>query len=114
MAKAKMEAESADQTIEQLQTRYRDLHTKQIQADTNLKNATENLTRLKEEARQKFGTDDLDELRIKLESMKAENEEKRKNYQAELDRIETELATVEKKFASAEVPESGPEGGGLM
>jgi hypothetical protein len=44
----------------------------------------------------------VDELRRKLDAMKAENEEKRKNYQAELDRIETELATVEEKFASTE------------
>jgi hypothetical protein len=85
-----------------LQERYRDLHTKKIQADTNLENATKTLETLKEEARQKFGTDDVDELRRKLDAMKAENEEKRKNYQAELDRIETELATVEEKFASTE------------
>jgi chromosome segregation ATPase len=107
MAKTRPETQPADQTIEQLQARYRDLHTKQIQADTNLKNATDQLNKLKEEARQKFGTDDVAELRRKLESMKAANEEKRKNYQAELDRIEKDLAGVEKAFASAESPESG-------
>ncbi len=79
MAKTMVETESGDQTIEQLQARYRDLHTKKIQADTNLENATNNLAALKEEARQKFGTDNVDELREKLEAMKAENEEKRKN-----------------------------------
>jgi hypothetical protein len=108
MAKRRTEAESAEQSDEQsievLQDRYRDLHTKKIQADTNLENATNQLTALKKEAREKFGTDDVGELRSKLEAMKAENEKKREDYQAELDRIETDLAAVEAKFASAELP----------
>ena len=36
--------------------------------------------------------------------MKAENEEKRMNYQADLDRIEADLAAVEAKFAPAQEP----------
>jgi len=106
MTKAKMETESANQTIEQLQERYRDLHTKKIQADTNLDNAKAKLDELKQEALEKFGTDNVDELREKLRAMKAENEEKRKKYQAELDDIEANLANVERKFSSAESPQS--------
>jgi chromosome segregation ATPase len=106
MSKAKAEMDTGDQSIERLQSRYRDLHTKKIQADTNLDNATGNLKKLKAEAHEKFGTDDVDELRRKLDAMKAENEEKRKNYQAELDRIEAELQAVEKQFAEAEGAES--------
>jgi chromosome segregation ATPase len=102
MSKAKAEADTGDQSIERLQSRYHDLHTKKIQADTNLENATGNPAALKEEACEKFGTDDVDELRSKLDAMKAENEEKRKNYQAELDRIESELKAVERQFADAE------------
>jgi chromosome segregation ATPase len=101
-----METESANQTIEQLQERYRDLHTKKIQADTNLDNAKAKLDELKQEALEKFGTDNVDELREKLRAMKAENEEKRKKYQAELDDIEANLANVERKFSSAESPQS--------
>ena len=66
MAKAKSEPESGGQTIEQLQERYRGLHTKKIQADTNLENAKNKLDELKKEAREKFGTDDVEELREKL------------------------------------------------
>jgi hypothetical protein len=65
---------------------------------------------LKKEAREKYGTDDLNTLREKLDAMKAENEEKRMNYQAELDRIETELKSVEEKFASSETASPVPEG----
>ena len=102
MTKANTEANGAEQTIEQLQARYHDLHTKKITADANLKNAKEKLDELKEEARQKFGTDDLDELREKLRAMKAENEEKRKNYQAELDKIEADLQNVEKNLGTVD------------
>ena len=109
MSKAKSEVDPGDQNIEQLQARYRELHTKKIQADTNLENANRNLAALKDEGRQRFNTDDVDELREKLRAMKAENEEKRKNYQAELDRIETELAAVEKNLGSTEDAESDSE-----
>ena len=92
----------ADQTIEELQERYRELHTKKIQADTNLENAKDKLEELKAEALEKFGTNDIEKLREKLRAMKAENEEKRKNYQSDLDRIEADLANAEKNFADAE------------
>ena len=46
------------------------------------------LERLKKDAREKYDTDDLNELRKLLDNMKAENERKRAAYQAELDRIE--------------------------
>jgi chromosome segregation ATPase len=102
MAKPKKEADSGEESIEQLQNRYADLNTKKIEAGVNLENATRTLNTLKEEARQKFGTDDVADLQEKLKAMKVENEEKRKNYQAELDRIETELAAVEERFTSTE------------
>jgi hypothetical protein len=102
MTNTKLETTAAEQTIEQLQERYRDLHTKKIQADTNLENAKATLEELKEEARRSFGTDDIEQLREKLRAMKAENEEKRRNYQAELDRIEADLASVEKNLGEAD------------
>ena len=63
MTKSKMDANVADQTIEQLQERYRDLHTKKIQADTNLENAKAKLEELNAEALEEFGTSDVVELR---------------------------------------------------
>ena len=90
------------QSMEQLQARYGQLHKKQIQAETNLKNADNLLATLRKEAVEKYGTDNLEELRDKLASMKAENEAKRKDYQASLDKIENDLAEVEREFAGAE------------
>jgi hypothetical protein len=90
------------QSIEALQGRYNKLNTRKIQAETNLENARRQLEQLKQEAREKYGTDDVTALRAKLAELSAENELKRKNYQAQLDRIEGELEAVELKFADAE------------
>lgn len=78
------------------------MNTRKIQAETNLGNARQQLEALKEEARKTYGTDDVAELRAKLDAMKAENEAKRKNYQAELDGIEGALAAIEQNVASTE------------
>jgi hypothetical protein len=90
------------QTIETLQQRYQELNTRKIQAETSLGHARQQLETLKKEAREKFGTDDVAELREKLAAMKAENERKRQEYQAALDQIETDLAEVETNFAATE------------
>ncbi len=89
------------QSIEQLTERHLALNTRKIQAETQLETATEQLDKLKAEAREKYGTDDVEELSELLESMKAENEQKRLEYQRSLDRIESDLAEVEQKFAAA-------------
>ncbi len=95
------------QSIETLHQRYQALHTRKIQSETNLENARKELERLQREAREKYGTDDVDELRRKLEQMKADNEEKRRNYQADLDRIESQLSDIESKHEAISGGENG-------
>jgi chromosome segregation ATPase len=95
-------AQNGQQSIEQLQERYQQLNKRKIQAETNLDNARQQLAKLQDDARQKYGTADVAELRQKLAAMKSENETKRAGYQAELERIEAELTAVEQKFAAAE------------
>ncbi len=92
------------QSIEDLQSRYQKLNTRKIQAETNLGNAKKQLEQLQQEARDKYETDDLAALRNKLDAMKAANEKKRRDYQQQLDRIESELHTVEQRFAAPEQP----------
>ena len=75
------------QTIEELQRRYQLLRDKKVAAETNHKNAQERLDQLKKEARARYGTDNVEELQLKLEAMQAENAAKRMQYQADLDRI---------------------------
>jgi hypothetical protein len=89
------------QTIEDLKKRYSVLHEKKITAQADLNNAKKDLANLKKSAREQFGTDDLDELRAKLKQMKEDNERKRSEYQAHLEKIEAELTEVDRKFAEA-------------
>jgi len=89
------------QPIEVLQQRFQSLNTRKIQSETNLENARKELERLQREAREKYGTDDVDALRKKLEQMKSDNEEKRRSYQADLDRIESELSEIETRYERA-------------
>lgn len=94
--------EDGKQTIEQLTERYRRLNERKIQSATLLKHAQDQLEKLKSEAREKYGSDDLAVLEAKLADMKAENERKRAAYQAELDRIEGDLTQVEQEFQATE------------
>ena len=100
--------ESSKQTIQELQTRYRILDKKKTQAETNLDNAKKALKKLQDEARAKYETDDVAELRAKLKKMKDDNEEARREYQASLDVIEAELQGIETKLNAAETPSNNP------
>ena len=94
-------AGDARQDIEQLRRRYAALREKQITAQADLNNATKELERLKREARERHGTDDLTELTRMLEEMKRENERKRAEYQAHLDQVDQRLVEVEREFTKA-------------
>jgi uncharacterized coiled-coil DUF342 family protein len=107
MATSKTAATNGQQTIEQLNKRYKELNDKKVEADTKLRMTRDQLDDLKRKAREIYGTDDLAALRAKLEEMKTQNEEKRAAYQTELDRIEADLAQVEEKFAAAEAGTKG-------
>lgn len=96
----KAEPTPSEQPIEMLQQRYRDLNEKKIRAEAERDGARRQLDKLKADAREKYGTDDLAELQKRLDDMIAENARKRAAYQADLDKIERDLADVERKFAS--------------
>ena len=93
---------SGQQTIEELQKRYQHLRDKKVEAETHFRNAQTQLDELKRQARDTYGTDDVDELEQMLAKMRLENEQRRSQYQAELDRIEGDLASVEERFSLAE------------
>ena len=100
-ANTKAVAANGQQTIEDLQKRFEKLNTQKIQAGTKLEAARTQLEALQKEAREKYGTHDLAELRKKLDEMQSQNEQKRAAYQAELDQIEGDLAAVEQRFSAA-------------
>jgi hypothetical protein len=99
---SKKDSEADKQTIEELTERYQGLNKRKIQAETNLKNAQKQLDDLRKQAKKDYGTDDLEELKKKLDAMKQDNEAKRAKYQADLNKIETDLAEVEAKHGVGE------------
>jgi hypothetical protein len=92
--------------IEELRERYDSLKTQKITAEANLKTSKDNLEKLKKEAKEKYGTDDLTSLRAKLEEMKTENKRRLAEYQEHLTGIERQLAEVETRHAQAASQES--------
>lgn len=91
------EAAGKSQAFEELRQRYESLRDKKISAETQLKDSEERLDKLKKQARETYGTDDLDALQKKLETMKEENERLRADYQNHLDEVEGRLKTVEQQ-----------------
>jgi chromosome segregation ATPase len=89
------------QDIEQLRRRHTELDRRRAAAEANLKTANEQLEALRKQARQQYGTDNLEELRARLDAMKKENERKRQEYQAHLEQIEASLAEVERQHQAA-------------
>jgi hypothetical protein len=85
-------------SIEQLQTKYDELNRKKIEAETRHKVSQAELEKLKTHARAQWGTDNIDELKLKLVQMQRENEERRAKYQADLETIELRLSEVQAKF----------------
>ena len=96
---AKGAAKTAAPDIEALRKRHRELEHQKVTAQAHLQSATQQLDQLKTEAREQYGTDDLIELRKKLEEMKRENERKRVEYDRHLAQIETELRKIEEDGA---------------
>lgn len=93
-------ASSPEQDIESLKKRHKELDTLRTKARANLENAQKQLDELKAEARTGYGTDDLEQLRVKLAEMRKENEEKRATYEQHLDEIAAKLVEVEKAFTA--------------
>ncbi len=83
------------QDIHTLKRRYDELNKKKIRAETEKASSERRLAELQRKARDRYGTDDLDALREKLEAMKVENERRRREYQEHLDGIEAKLQEVE-------------------
>ncbi len=90
-----MAAANNPPTIDDLKKRYDSLEKARIRAETNLENARKQLEQLKGQAREQFGTDDIEKLRAMLDQMTAENESKRAAYQHHIEEIESKLQAID-------------------
>ena len=87
-------------SIEQLQTKYDELNRRKIEAETRYRDASDQLQKLRSQALSTWGTDDLDELKLKLVKLQEENEARRAKYQSDLQSIEAKLHEVDEKYQS--------------
>lgn len=85
-------------SIEQLQIKYDELNRRKIQAETRHRDASDQLQKLRSQALATWGTDDLDELKLKLVKMQEENESRRAKYQSDLQTIESKLKEIDEKY----------------
>lgn len=92
------------QEIEVLKQRFDRLSTQRTRAETQLEGARQELERLKAQAREAYGTDNLDELKQKLEAMREDNQNKRAQYQQALDKIEQDLQVIEAEYQQSIKP----------
>ena len=89
----------SSQTIEQLQSRHEALNKQKIQVETQRDHAISQLNELKSQAKELYGSDDVEQLKKTLAEMKAANKEKRSQYQASLNAIDADLAAISEKFS---------------
>lgn len=87
-------------SIEQLQSKYDELNRRKIEAETRHRDASDQLQKLRSQALVTWGTDDLDELKLKLVKLQEENEARRAKYQSDLQSIEAKLQEVDEKYQS--------------
>ena len=81
--------------FEELRRRFKKLNDDRIRAERDLEHASEEIDRLKNSAMEQFGTDDPEELKVKLEAMQKENAEKIKSYRQSIEEIEKGLKELE-------------------
>lgn len=81
--------------IDALTEQFQRLNKRKIESERDLVNAQQNLDKLKQQALEEYGTDQLDELKAKLQQIKNENSRKRSEYYLSLEKIEAELTKIE-------------------
>ena len=97
-----MAKSGASQTIEELQTRFDGLNKQKIKVETQREHALEQLEELKSQAKELYGSDDVEQLNSTLKNLKKKNEKMRSEYQSSLDQIDSELVEINEKFSEPE------------
>lgn len=96
-------AESSEtQSIAELQKRYESFMAEKVKYETQRDSAADELAKLKKQAMDQYGSDDIGKLEQMLADMKAENEKRTREYQASLDKIDQNLKDVRDSFAESQ------------
>ncbi len=88
---------TSDQSMETLKNRYKKLYDEKIRVETELKTTSTQLGTYQETAKANWGTDNIEELEMKLHTIKEANEKQRKDYQEHLASIEARLNAIKEE-----------------
>lgn len=94
--------QAVQEKLEVLKKDYRELDTRKIQTETNIKNLEQELERLREQAQKNYGTSDLEELKRLLEKRRLENERLVAEYEEHIRGIKDRLAAIDNQPAQEE------------
>ncbi len=86
---------AVQEKLEGLKKEYRELDTRRIQTETNIKNLEKELQRLREQAEKNYGSSDLEELKRLLEERRRENERLVHEYEEHIRGIKDRLAAID-------------------
>jgi chromosome segregation ATPase len=86
---------TVQEKLEGLKGDYKELETKKIQTETNIKTLEAELKKLREKAQESFGTSDLDELKKLLQKRRQENDTLVAEYEQHIQGIKKRLAEIE-------------------
>jgi chromosome segregation ATPase len=86
---------AVQEKLESLKGDYKELETKKIQTETNIKTLEAELKKLRKQAQESFGTSDLEELKKLLEKRRQENETLVAEYEQHIRGIKERLAEIE-------------------
>ncbi len=89
--------QAVQEKLEVLKKDYRELDTRKIQTETNIRNLDEELQRLRDQAEKNYGTSDLGELQRLLEERRRENESLVAAYEEHIQGIKERLAEIDRQ-----------------
>jgi predicted nucleic acid-binding Zn-ribbon protein len=94
--------QAVQEKLEVLKKDYKDLDTRKITTEANIRNLEEELQRLREQAEKNYGTSDLEELKRLLEERRQENERLVAAYEGHIQDIKDRLAEIDRQPAQEE------------
>ncbi len=89
--------QAVQEKLEVLKKDYRELDTRKIQTETNIRTLEDDLQRLRDQAQKNYGTSDLDELQRLLEERRRENEGLVAAYEEHIQGIKDRLAEIDRQ-----------------
>lgn len=81
--------------LEKLKSEYERLRERRMRAEAELQTLNERLEELKKKAQETYGTSDLNELKVLLDSWRSENEKTVQAYREHIEEIKSGLQKLE-------------------